>query len=188
MGDTKTCAEDHHPDATSHITHSRRSATIHIHPMFNGLLLGWKLSEAARSMGFQNRDRPRRRGRPFRENAPPATYEGDSHLMTFAPTGSGKGRGMIIPTLLSYPGSVVVIDLKEENYTVTARQRRKMGHQVVVLDPFEKATRGLTPTDKFTPFDIFKLPVTIVDAVGGSASGNRAAKTNATGTKHAVHS
>jgi hypothetical protein len=45
-------------------------------PMFNGLLLGWKLSEAARSMGFQNPDLPRRRGRPFRENAPPATYEG----------------------------------------------------------------------------------------------------------------
>ncbi|RLS34330.1 MAG: hypothetical protein DWH78_11550 [Planctomycetota bacterium] len=154
--------------------------------MSNGLLLGWKLSEAARSMGFQNPDLPRRRGRPFRENAPPATYEGDSHLMTFAPTGSG--RGMIIPTLLSYPGSVVVIDLKGENYTVTARQRRKMGHQVVVLDPFEKATRGLTPTDRFNPFDIFKLPGTIVDAVDGSASDNRAAKTNATGTKHAVHS
>ena len=188
MGDTKTCAKDHHPDATSHITLSRRSATTHTHPMSNGLLLGWKLSEAARSMGFQNPDLPRRRGRPFRENAPPATYEGDSHLTTFAPTGSGKGRGMIIPTLLSYPGSVVVIDLKGENYTVTARQRRKMGHQVVVLDPFEKATRGLTPTDRFNPFDIFKLPGTIVDAVGGSASDNRAAKTNATGTKHAVHS
>ena len=72
----------------------------------------------------------------------PMTYADDPHLMTFAPTGSGKGRGIIIPTLLSYPGSVVVIDPKGENYKVTARRRREMGHQVVVLDPFKRATRA----------------------------------------------
>lgn len=132
--------------------------------MFEGLLLGWKMPEAKRALGFQNPVPPRKRGRPAGERFTPATYDGDSHLMTFAPTGSGKGRGMIIPTLLSYPGSVVVIDPKGENYTVTARQRRKMGHQVVILDPFGKATRGATPTDRFNPFDIFKLPGTIVDA------------------------
>ena len=37
----------------------------------------------------------------------------DSHLITFAPTGSGKGTGAVIPNLLQYPGSAVVLDLKK---------------------------------------------------------------------------
>jgi type IV secretion system protein VirD4 len=133
--------------------------------MFDGLLLGWKQPEARHPFGFQT---PCQLKKPKQKATAadllPATYGGDSHLMTFAPTGSGKGRGLIIPTLLSYPGSVVVIDPKGENYTVTARRRREMGHQVVVLDPFEKATRGKSTGDKFNPFDIFKLPGTIIDA------------------------
>ncbi len=134
-------------------------------PMFDGLLLGWKQQEHNRVLGFRSPDslKKQRAKGPSAANSP-LTYSGDSHLMTFAPTGSGKGRSLIIPTLLSYPGPVVVIDPKGENYSVTARRRREMGHQVVVLDPFEKATRGLTPGDKFNPFDIFKLPGTIVDA------------------------
>lgn len=61
--------------------------------------------------------------------------QGDGHLLTVAPTGSGKGVSAVIPNLLDYPGSVVVLDLKGENYAVTAPQRAKLGG-VVALDPF----------------------------------------------------
>lgn len=58
------------------------------------------------------------------------------HLVTCAPTGAGKGVGAVIPNLLEYPGSALVVDLKGENYAVTARQREAMGHAVYVVDPF----------------------------------------------------
>jgi type IV secretion system protein VirD4 len=89
------------------------------------------------------------------------TYDGDGHLLTVAPTGAGKGRGAIIPNLLHYPGPVICIDPKGENYQVTARRRREMGQQVVVLDPFGAATdRG----DRLNPFDLFYLPGSQVDS------------------------
>lgn len=58
------------------------------------------------------------------------------HIVTFAQTGGGKGVGLVIPTLLEYPGSMLVLDIKGENYAVTARTRRAMGHDVFVIDPF----------------------------------------------------
>lgn len=60
------------------------------------------------------------------------------HLLTFAPTGAGKGVGSIIPNLLTYPGSFVCIDPKGENAVVTAPQRTKLGNVVLVLDPFQR--------------------------------------------------
>ena len=82
-------------------------------------------------------------------------YEGTAHLMTVAPTGTGKGRSAVIPTLLTYPGSVVVLDPKGENYQVTARARRDMGQQVIRLNPF--GVNG-TETDSFNLMDMFDLP------------------------------
>jgi type IV secretion system protein VirD4 len=79
----------------------------------------------------------------------------DSHLMTVAPTGAGKGRDVIIPNLLSYEGSVVVFDPKGENYDVTHRYRKeRLGHQIVLLDPFG-ASHG-DPEDRacLNPFDV----------------------------------
>lgn len=62
----------------------------------------------------------------------------ESHLITFAPTGAGKGVGCVIPALLSYPGSAIVIDPKGENFSVTARYRRDQLHQeIIVLDPYK---------------------------------------------------
>lgn len=58
------------------------------------------------------------------------------HVLTCAPTGAGKGVGAVIPNLLEYPGSALVLDIKGENYAVTARRRRELGHQVFVIDPF----------------------------------------------------
>ena len=58
------------------------------------------------------------------------------HVLTCAPTGAGKGVGAVIPNLLEYPGSALVLDIKGENVAVTARARRELGHQVFVVDPF----------------------------------------------------
>lgn len=83
-------------------------------------------------------------------------YEGDSHLMTIAPTGAGKGRSVIIPNLLNYAGPVIVVDPKGENYHVTARYRREvLGHRIVKLDPFGQTKDG--PSDSFNPFDILTM-------------------------------
>lgn len=72
------------------------------------------------------------------------------HTAVFAPTGAGKGVSMIIPFLLDCLYSVVVIDPKGENAKLTAEHRRRMGHRVVVLDPFHV----VTPTpDTFNPLD-----------------------------------
>ena len=65
------------------------------------------------------------------------------HLMTVAPPGAGKGVGQIIPALLSYPGSTVVIDPKGENHNASARARRKrLGNRIVRLDPFAVCGSG----------------------------------------------
>jgi type IV secretion system protein VirD4 len=82
-------------------------------------------------------------------------YDGDGHILTMAPTGAGKGRGCLIPTLLSHSGATLTIDIKAEAYRVTARHRREMGHRVVALDPFGIA---LPDPDTLNPMDIFKLP------------------------------
>jgi type IV secretion system protein VirD4 len=67
-------------------------------------------------------------------------YDGDAPLLSCSPTGGGKGRNVLIPTMLTYPDSVCVTDIKGELYQVTSRRRREMGHQVVVFDPFHIVT------------------------------------------------
>jgi len=61
------------------------------------------------------------------------------HMVLVAPSGAGKGVGIIIPTLLDYDGPVLVTDVKAaENFHVTARHRASLGREVYVLDPFKK--------------------------------------------------
>jgi type IV secretion system protein VirD4 len=74
-------------------------------------------------------------------------YQGPSHLLTIAPTRSGKGVGAIIPNLLTADRSVLCIDPKGENARVAARARRRFG-PVHVLDPF--AVTG-QPSAAFNP-------------------------------------
>jgi type IV secretion system protein VirD4 len=65
-------------------------------------------------------------------------WVGDGHITTIAPTRSGKGIGLVIPNLLNYPGSVIVIDPKGENYAVTSCFRENiLGQRIVCLDPFK---------------------------------------------------
>lgn len=63
-------------------------------------------------------------------------YQGPSHILTMAPTRAGKGVGAVVPALLQYPGSVVCMDVKGENFHVTHARRLEMGNAVHVLDPF----------------------------------------------------
>jgi len=48
-------------------------------------------------------------------------HDGPEHVLCFAPTRSGKGVGLVVPTLLTWPGSVIVHDIKGENWSLTAR-------------------------------------------------------------------
>jgi len=90
-------------------------------------------------------------------------YEGSAHLMTMAPTRTGKGVGTIIPNLLTADRSIICIDPKGENACVTGRARRGYG-PVFVLDPF-----GIThePMAAFNPLDQFdQESLDLVDDAG----------------------
>jgi type IV secretion system protein VirD4 len=55
-------------------------------------------------------------------------HDGPEHVLCFAPTRSGKGVGLVIPTLLTWPHSVIVYDIKKENWALTAGWRRQFSH------------------------------------------------------------
>ena len=74
-------------------------------------------------------------------------YDGPAHLLTLAPTRSGKGVGTVIPNLLLVPRPVLVIDPKGENARTTYEARRRFG-PVHVLDPF--GATGL-PSASYNP-------------------------------------
>lgn len=76
-------------------------------------------------------------------------YTGDSHLLTVAPTRSGKGTTQIVPSLLTYEGSAVIIDIKGENHALTARHRANIinGAEVCKFAPFEDETAQFNPLD-----------------------------------------
>src|SRR5262245_29214778 len=64
-------------------------------------------------------------------------YMDDKPMVTIASARSGKSSTVIIPTLLTYPGSVLVNDTKGELATETAEYRRDvLAQEVHVLDPF----------------------------------------------------
>jgi type IV secretion system protein VirD4 len=55
-------------------------------------------------------------------------HDGPEHVMAFAPTRSGKGVGLVIPSLLGWTGSTVVHDIKGENWQLTAGWRQRFSH------------------------------------------------------------
>jgi type IV secretion system protein VirD4 len=55
-------------------------------------------------------------------------HDGPEHVMAFAPTRSGKGVGLVVPTLLTWPGSAVIHDIKGENWQLTAGWRSRFSH------------------------------------------------------------
>ncbi|MCA1908968.1 MAG: type IV secretory system conjugative DNA transfer family protein [Magnetospirillum sp.] len=61
--------------------------------------------------------------------------DGPEHVLCFAPPRSGKGTGLVIPTLLSWPDSTVVHDIRGENYAKTAGWRASQGQRILKFDP-----------------------------------------------------
>ena len=115
------------------------------------LLIGWSLEPGRRRPVFGFRAGAGDAPSPAR-TLEPILDDSESHLITVAPTGAGKGVSCIIPALLRYPGPVVVVDPKGENLAVTARARREMGQEVIVLDPFGIA-KGVE-RHRFNPLDL----------------------------------
>jgi type IV secretion system protein VirD4 len=74
-------------------------------------------------------------------------FAGQQFVLLAAPARSGKGVSIVIPNLLSYPDSVVVLDIKRENYAITAGFRRAHGQEVYLFDPFAEDGR----THRFNP-------------------------------------
>ena len=66
-------------------------------------------------------------------------HDGPEHVLCFAPTRSGKGVGLVVPTLLTWPGSAIVHDIKGENWTLTAGWRARFG-RVLLFDPTNSAS------------------------------------------------
>ncbi len=88
--------------------------------------------------------------------------DGFQHALLFAPTGSGKGVGFVIPNLLFWRHSVVVHDIKLENYDLTSGWRAKQGQAVFVWEPANPD--GLTHC--YNPIDwVSKKPGQMVDDV-----------------------
>ncbi len=78
-------------------------------------------------------------------------FSSDGMVMVFAAMGAGKGLGVVIPSLLTYRGSMVVTDPKGENYAITRRRRAQFG-KVWMLNPTD-----LAHSDRLNPLDTVRL-------------------------------
>ncbi|NEJ89402.1 TraM recognition domain-containing protein [Rhizobium leguminosarum] len=96
-------------------------------------------------------------------------YDGPAHLLTMAPTRSGKGVGTIIPNLLTADRSIICIDPKGENAMIAGDARQTFG-PVHILDPFGitgRPSAAFNPMDGFDPagIDVAEDVSTLADAL-----------------------
>jgi type IV secretion system protein VirD4 len=85
--------------------------------------------------------------------APYLRDTGSGHVLVFAPTRSGKGAGVVIPTLLTWPQSALIHDLKGENWALSAGWRKRTGHACLKFDPSD--TTGTSV--KYNPLEQVRL-------------------------------
>lgn len=78
---------------------------------------------------------------------------GPGHALVFAPTRSGKGVGVVAPTLLTWPHSALIHDLKGENWELTAGARRRMGHLCLKFEPTDSSGASV----KYNPLEQVRL-------------------------------
>lgn len=84
-------------------------------------------------------------------------HNGDEHVIAFAPTRSGKGVGLVIPTLLSWSESTIVLDIKGENYAITAGWRKHYANnKIFKFNPNDPTGES----SKFNPLAEIRLNTT----------------------------
>ena len=71
-------------------------------------------------------------------------HDGPEHVLCFAPTRSGKGVGLVVPSLLTWPGSAIVHDIKGENLQLTAGWRARFS-RILLFDPTNPASAAYNP-------------------------------------------
>jgi type IV secretion system protein VirD4 len=71
-------------------------------------------------------------------------HDGPEHVLCFAPTRSGKGVGLVVPSLLTWPGSAIVHDIKGENWQLTAGFRARHG-RALLFDPTNPKSAAYNP-------------------------------------------
>ena len=107
--------------------------------------------------------------------ATPLQHTGAEHILVFAPTRSGKGVGLVLPTLLDgWMDSVVVHDIKGENFNLTAGYRKSMGHHILKFAPGSVSEEGchFNPLDavrvgtQYEVKDVMNIATMIVDPDG----------------------
>jgi type IV secretory pathway TraG/TraD family ATPase VirD4 len=99
-------------------------------------------------------------GRSASEHQVPLGYKDDRHVCLVGGSRGGKGTTAIVPSLITWPGSICVLDPKGENATITASRRgggsqhsKGMGQTVKVLDPFQSAQVDDSCRGTFNPLD-----------------------------------
>jgi type IV secretion system protein VirD4 len=99
-------------------------------------------------------------------------HKGPEHMMVFAPTRSGKGVGVVIPTLLSWDQSVLVNDIKGENWHLTSGFREKiLGQRCIRYAPAEQGSARFNPLNEIRMDgnlikDVQNIATMIVDPEG----------------------
>jgi type IV secretion system protein VirD4 len=73
---------------------------------------------------------------------------GQQGVALAAPPRAGKGTGLVVPNALLWPGSLVCVDIKRENWTITAGARAQLGQACYLFDPFAEDGR----TARWNPF------------------------------------
>ncbi len=100
----------------------------------------------------------------------------------FRPTRTGKGVGLVVPTLLAWPGSAIVHDIKGENWTLTAGWRARFG-RALLFDPTNAASAAYNPLlevrrGEWEVRDVQNIADVLVDPEGALESGNHWEKTS----------
>lgn len=87
-------------------------------------------------------------------------HNGPEHILVFAPTRSGKGVGLILPTLLAWEGSSIVLDIKGENWALTAGWRKSQDQVVLRFDPSDPsgASAAFNPLEELRLDTMMSIP------------------------------
>ncbi|CCD87217.1 putative Conjugal transfer protein traG [Bradyrhizobium sp. ORS 285] len=109
-------------------------------------------------------------------------HEGPEHVLCFAPTRSGKGVGLVVPSLLTWSGSAIVHDIKGENWQLTAGFRARHG-RVLIFDPTNPHASAYNPLlevrrGAFEVRDVQNVADVLVDPEGSLDKRNHWEKTS----------